>query len=219
MRLFVHPILQDFPFMTKNDSHQVSITNNLREQFSNIYPADVLTNRYEKNKEIALSVPPGTQQIASSYFPPSRYPYKSTSLLVPTTTSGKNTILSDIVNAGYQRHINNRHQAHANRYQCLTSDDESEEDENIKQTVSTPTSFGIISEAYDLSPLFLASIDLTLIKPSTIFTSTPSTFFPMNLYSDPEIHHSESGLSTHSYSTGVISNRPSSYSISPYNIT
>ena len=104
---------------TRNDSHQVSTTRDPLEQLPNIYPADVLTNRNKRNTDIAQSVPLGAPQIVSSYFEPTRPLYTSNSRRVPTTTPGKNTIPSmlDIVNAGYQRRINNRPISHlANRY-------------------------------------------------------------------------------------------------------
>ena len=97
----------------------------------------------------------------------------------------------DIVNAGYERRLNYRHQAHhANRYHCFSSDGDTDTDEEIKQTVSTPTFFGITSGEYDLSYSFLDSKDPSPTIPSTIFTCTPSTFFPSDLYSDPDTHHS-----------------------------
>ena len=84
----------------------------------------------------------------------------------------------DIVNAGYQRRTNNRHIAHiANRYQCLVSDDESDNDDNIKPTNSTSDSLGITTDANDLSPLILASIDLTS-QPFNNLYLHPKYFLP-----------------------------------------
>ena len=123
---------------TKTSSHQVSATTDQLEQLSNTCPSAELANRNGRNTEIEQSVPPGTPQIVSSYFPPSRSPYTSTSRQVPTTTSGKDRIPSmlDIVNAGYQRRINHRHHAHsANRYQCIQSDDESDNEDNTTPIV------------------------------------------------------------------------------------
>jgi len=139
--------LSDIPELlvhnTRTDSHQVSTTNDLLQQLPKIYPTDVLTARNEINTGIEQSVPPGTPQTVSPYSAPTKTPNMSTSRGVPTITPGKSTIPSmlDIVNAGYQRRLKNKHIAHiANRYHCFVSVDESDNHDNREPTPSTSDS-------------------------------------------------------------------------------